>query len=52
MREDNEHYIATQFGDAKSFALLVSVTVIGNKAMTPDFNSPSGVILYQWPDAA
>jgi hypothetical protein len=53
MREGNERDISTKFGDAKSFAILVSVTVIGNKAMTPDFNSPSpDVILYQWPDAA
>lgn len=51
MREGNESYISTRFGDNKSFAVLVAVTVIRNKAMTPDFNSP-GVILYQWPDAA
>lgn len=50
MREGNERYISTEFGDAKSFAILVSVTVIRNKAMTPDFNSP-GVILYRWPAA-
>jgi hypothetical protein len=51
MRKENEHFISTQFRDPKSFAILVSVPVIRNKAMTPDFNSP-GVILYRWPDAA
>jgi hypothetical protein len=51
MRKENEYYISTQFSDPKSFAILVSVPVIRNKPMTPDFNSP-GVILYRWPDAA
>jgi hypothetical protein len=51
MREGNERYISTQFGDAKSFAMLVSVMVIRNKAMTPDFNRP-GVIVYRWSDAS
>ena len=52
LRGGNERFIATNFGDAKSFAILMSVKVIKNKAMTPDFNSPD-VVLYQWtPDAA
>jgi hypothetical protein len=52
MRDGNERYISTNFADAKSFAILMSVNVIRNKAMTPDFNSPD-VVLYQWaPDAA
>jgi hypothetical protein len=51
VRDENERYISTQFGDAKSFAILSSVTVIRNKAMTPNFNGPD-VILYKWPDAA
>jgi hypothetical protein len=51
MRESNERYISTHFVDAKSFAMLVSVKVIRNKAMTPDFHTP-GVILYSWSDAA
>ena len=52
LRDGNERFIATNFGDAKSFAILMSVKVIKNKAMTPDFNSPD-VVLYQWaPDAA
>jgi len=51
VREDNERYISTQFGDAKSFAILATVTVIRDKAMTPNFNGPD-VILYRWPDAA
>ncbi len=51
MREGNERYLSTQFGDAKSFAILASVKVIRDTAMTPDFNTP-GVILFRWPDAA
>jgi hypothetical protein len=52
LRGGNEHFIATNFGDAKSFAILMSVNVIKKKAMTQDFNSPD-VVLYQWvPDAA
>jgi hypothetical protein len=47
LREGNERYIATNFGDAGSFAILMSVQVIKSKAMTPDFNSP-GVIVYTW----
>lgn len=48
LRESNERYISANFGDSRSFAILMSVQVIKNKAMTPDFNSP-GVVLYQWP---
>jgi len=48
LRESNERYISANFGDSDSFAILMSVPVIKNKAMTPDFNSP-GVVLYQWP---
>ena len=51
LRAGNERYISTNFGDAKSFAILMSVQVIKNKAMTPDFNS-RGVVLYQWPQDA
>jgi hypothetical protein len=48
LRESNERYITANFGDSDSFAILMSVKVLKNKAMTPDFNSP-GVVLYQWP---
>jgi len=48
LRESNERYISTTFGDASSFAILMSVQVIKNEAATPDFNSP-GVVLFQWP---
>jgi hypothetical protein len=47
LRGGNERFIAANFGNAKSFAILMSVKVIKNKAMTPDFNSPD-VVLYQW----
>ena len=47
LRDGNERYISANFGDAVSFAILMSVKVIKNKAMTPDFNSPD-VVLYKW----
>jgi hypothetical protein len=47
MRDSNERYISTNFGDAQSFAILMSVKVIKNKVVTPDFNSPD-VVLYKW----
>ena len=51
LRDANERYIAANFGDATSFAILMSVEVIRNRTMTPDF-STSGVVLYQWPHEA
>lgn len=51
LRDGNERYISTNFEDAGSFAILMSVTVIKNRAMTPDFNRPD-VVLYQWPQDA
>jgi Helix-turn-helix domain len=47
LRDSNERYIAEKFGNSPSFAILMSVKVIEGKTMTPDFNSPGGV-LYQW----
>jgi hypothetical protein len=48
LRDANERYISTHFGNSASFAILMSVQVIKNEAITPDFNTP-GVVLYQWP---
>jgi transcriptional regulator with XRE-family HTH domain len=48
LRDSNERYISASFGDASSFAILMSVEVIRNEAVTPDFNSV-GVVLYKWP---
>lgn len=48
LREANERYLAAKFGNSKSFAILMSVPVIRNKAITPDFSS-AGVVLYTWP---
>ena len=47
MRDSNERYISTRFGNAQSFAILMSVMIINNKTMTPDFNSHD-VVLYEW----
>jgi hypothetical protein len=48
LRDANEQYISKHFGHSDSFAILMSVKVITNQVMTPDFNS-DGVVLYQWP---
>ncbi|HME71701.1 MAG TPA: XRE family transcriptional regulator [Myxococcota bacterium] len=47
LRDANERYISTHFGTSESFAILMSVKVINNKAMTPDLGG-RGVVLYQW----
>lgn len=47
LREANERYITAHFGNSESFAILMSVKIIKNKAMTPDFSS-NGVVLYEW----
>ena len=47
LRDANERYIAANFEGAASFALLMTVQVIRNKTITPDFSS-NGVVLYQW----
>jgi hypothetical protein len=51
LRDGNERYISENFGDAESFGMLMSVPVIKNQTMTPDFNS-RGVVLYKWPQDA
>jgi hypothetical protein len=51
LRDGNERYIATKFGDAESFAIMMSVEVIKNKAITPDFNS-ANTVLYTWSEDA
>jgi transcriptional regulator with XRE-family HTH domain len=47
IRDANERFITAQFGNSTSFAILMSVKVINNKTITPDFNL-NGVVLYQW----
>ena len=48
LRDANERYISANFGDSDSFVILMSVKVIRNQALAPDFSTP-GVVLYQWP---
>lgn len=48
LRDSNEQYIARNFGNSDSYAILVRVPIIGEQTMTPDFNAP-GCVLYQWP---
>lgn len=48
LREKNEQYIAENFGEFDSFAMLMRVPVIEAKALTPDFYA-AGSVLYQWP---
>jgi hypothetical protein len=47
LREANERYISANFGNSDSFGILMTVQVIKNIAMTPDF-SGDGFVLYQW----
>jgi hypothetical protein len=47
LRDSNERYVSTSFGDASSFAILMSVEVIKNQPVTPDFNGPD-TVLYAW----
>jgi hypothetical protein len=49
LRDSNERYISTNFGSTGSFVILMSVNVIEGITMTPDFNSPEGII-HQWPN--
>ena len=51
LRKGNERYISENFGDADSFGILMSVNIIKNKTMTPDFNGRD-VVLYKWPQGA
>jgi hypothetical protein len=51
LRDSNEDYLARSFGDSAAFAILMRVTVIEGRTMTPDFNSP-GCVLYRWSDEA
>jgi len=48
LRDANERFISANFGNSASFVILMSVKVINNKTMTPDF-SGNGVVLYKWP---
>jgi hypothetical protein len=48
LRDSNERYISANFGSAGSFLILMSVNVIEGITMTPDFDSPDGII-HQWP---
>jgi hypothetical protein len=48
VRESNERYISENFGNTGLFVIIMSVPVIENRAMTPDFNI-EGSVLYQWP---
>src|SRR5580704_9113205 len=48
LRESNERYIAENFVDFDSFAILMRVPVIEAKTLTPDFYA-AGSVLYQWP---
>jgi hypothetical protein len=48
LRDANERYLSAHFGGFDSFAILMSVKVIRNSVITPDFSS-NGCVLYQWP---
>jgi hypothetical protein len=48
LRDSNEQYIARNFANSSSYAIVMRVPIIGGRAMTPDFNS-RGSVLHQWP---
>jgi hypothetical protein len=48
LRDSNEGYIASHFGNAERFVLVTRVQVIEGKTMTPDFKIPD-TVLYRWP---
>jgi hypothetical protein len=47
LRDSNEQYISHNFGNSRSFAILLRIPVIEARAMTPDFNA-RGCVLYKW----
>jgi hypothetical protein len=49
LRDSNETYLRTRFGDAEQFAVLVQVPVSQGKALTPDLRRKSRR-LYEWSD--
>jgi hypothetical protein len=51
LRDANERYISTHFGNSDSFVILMWVKVIKNRTMTPDLNR-NGVVLYEWSKGA
>jgi hypothetical protein len=51
LRDSNERFISINFENPDMFAILMPVKIIENHVMTPDFNSPNGV-LHRWPDAS
>lgn len=48
LRDSNEQYIARNFTSSNSYVIVMRVPIIGDQAMTPDFNTP-GSVLYRWP---
>jgi hypothetical protein len=49
LRDTNEAYLASRFGDTPSFGLLMRVLVLHGKAFSPDFSN-AGTRLYEWPE--
>lgn len=50
LRDSNEKYLASNFPDQSNFAILMRISVMGGKTMTPDFRNPD-CVLYQWSGA-
>jgi hypothetical protein len=47
LRDWNEKYIASNFSGQSNFAILMRVSVMAGRTMTPDFRNPD-CVLYQW----
>lgn len=50
LRDWNEKYIVNNFPDQSNFAILMRVSVMAGRTMTPDFRNPD-CVLYQWSGA-
>jgi hypothetical protein len=50
LRDWNEKYIASNFPGQSYFAILMRVSVMSGRTMTPDFRNPD-CVLYQWSGA-
>lgn len=50
MRDANEDFLATRFGDRTAFGVLMRITVVEGRVMTPDLNQRD-TRLYEWSQA-
>ncbi|ADP83861.1 helix-turn-helix domain protein [Pseudofrankia inefficax] len=49
LRERNEEYLASRFGDAPRYGMLFRVPINNGKTVTPDLSNPK-IRLFEWPE--